>query len=78
MKLLLAIMTALVLTTTATWASTDYLSVPGWENCSKAISQAPYKFFCLPPSKPANCSESSWATLTKGQLLPFCPLCPKK
>lgn len=60
------------------WASSDYTNVAGWQNCTKAVSLASYKFFCLPKDRPANCPEASWNSLTKGQLLPFCPLCPPK
>lgn len=60
------------------WAADNFANVGGWQGCTKTVEKGPYKFSCLPPARPSSCSESSWDTLTKGQLLPWCPLCPLK
>lgn len=48
----------------------------GWGSCVKTINQKYYQNVCIPPTKPAGCSDAAWASLNKSQPFPFCPLCP--
>ena len=43
-----------------------YLGVPNFKQCLGTYSLDSSTHWCIPPNRPENCPESSWADLTNG------------
>ncbi|MCF6776306.1 hypothetical protein L3V83_06930 [Thiotrichales bacterium 19X7-9] len=42
----------------------EYLSVDGFQSCLSTKNMGTWQSYCIPETKPENCSQSSWDKLT--------------
>jgi hypothetical protein len=48
-----------------------YLSIPGFQKCTKTKSMGSWKSICLPINKPVTCSQKTWKKLQETKI-PSC------
>ena len=53
-------------------ASPEYLTVPGFKNCTESKTFTTHSERCMPETRPFDCTEDSWAKLQKVFFNPKC------